>query len=1105
MNGDITTSLVSRSLMHHPNSTKPCASRIASASSSIYKPQHAAAASHSSRKTSSSYRLYTTPKIKSTDQTMSTTTFPKEKTTAPIASQAKPGMRKSTNKVQLHPLKTIRPSSTLENSHTPLCMAGSRPKYAISTGATRKVPIPINKTKESFMELLDRSASTIQKWYRKILKDRQSGFGQLSIQKMSYEEMKESSSYALADSQTSESHDIEAHQRRQKLERLLGSAEKPPIAPSAESHIPCDITATAYSELDTCIQHLDTRNTIESDKVHPLPTLEYIPHHYIDVSSRKSPIQKSHSVYEYEDDFESISTQQMVTSEIDMRFEAVQLDDREREDISKDSEDNHSEDRQIVLPPVSLPEITPPIIPSGNSILHGVDTPIQISGNSCEHSDVTSMPKSPSEYAKHASQTSLSATSSNSTKSYKSQSKQAKYRFDMEYIPAKPQDVNSSEQICQSLPYDDHSNRFNVSIALQPDTHKLIQQPHIIDQKNKTPPTTIYTYTSGSTKSNSTLEDSVVSKRVGRILDLLKTVDDEDKVCSSSAVTCTPNPQSLKAISEFLNDQTMSDPNLAIRNNPVEHTVAIFDGVKSKIMSQQMEIEEKIRMIDLLKKELKKVRDSRTEQDMQQLSPHNIKPNLTDYVFMITSLQKSLKSQLSLQRKEYETIIKRHLAFIDKLLSEKEELSKKCEELAAEVKQMEKQFSNKIKGAEEQQSRDLKKQREMWQAAEKIKRDKWIQDKTKLIKDQTVKGLEPEIQRMISQHKAQVSSIEERYREQLIKEKNMLAENHQRQMEDLRDRSVAERQKACEDEREFCRQRYLKQLERDEMEFQQQKRKICSEFDEQKHNLIESIKEERKLDEQSHRKSIEEIRQKNEEVRASKELALDELAKKHTGEKQFKEKLIKERDTELEMIIQRLESESNSNSSDATRKYRMDMERLKADTADEIKHLRDQHSMALDKVLAAQGTISQLEDHRRNLQKEILKTQHETCTKDAIIRQQKSELARLKVDEQTLMNTIRHEFNEQLDTKDKALHSINEQMRVLQEQTEILRRKYQQELNVVISDKEDTMVHIEERVKQALRQKDDTIKSLRSKQEDLALRNGHLEAMIEKQRQELLL
>jgi 5-azacytidine-induced protein 1 len=44
----------------------------------------------------------------------------------------------------------------------------------------------------------------------------------------------------------------------------------------------------------------------------------------------------------------------------------------------------------------------------------------------------------------------------------------------------------------------------------------------------------------------------------------------------------------------------------------------------------------------------------------------------------------------------------------------------------------------------------LKQQREMWQATEKIKRDKWIQEKTKLIKDQTIQGLEPEIQKLIS-------------------------------------------------------------------------------------------------------------------------------------------------------------------------------------------------------------------------------------------------------------------------------------------------------------------------------------------------------------------
>lgn len=56
----------------------------------------------------------------------------------------------------------------------------------------------------------------------------------------------------------------------------------------------------------------------------------------------------------------------------------------------------------------------------------------------------------------------------------------------------------------------------------------------------------------------------------------------------------------------------------------------------------------------------------------------------------------------------------------------------------------------KTKILDENHARDLRQQRELWAATEKIKRDKWIQEKTKAIKDQTVKGLEPEIQRMLA-------------------------------------------------------------------------------------------------------------------------------------------------------------------------------------------------------------------------------------------------------------------------------------------------------------------------------------------------------------------
>ncbi len=92
--------------------------------------------------------------------------------------------------------------------------------------------------------------------------------------------------------------------------------------------------------------------------------------------------------------------------------------------------------------------------------------------------------------------------------------------------------------------------------------------------------------------------------------------------------------------------------------------------------------------------------------------------------------------------------------------------------------------------------------------------------------------------------------------------------------------------------------------------------------------------------------------------------------------KLFKEKLIKERDAEIEMIIQRLESETNSNQSDVTRRQRMELEKLKADMADEIKNLRDQHSMALDKVISIQNNLGHSEEKNRELQKELLQAQH---------------------------------------------------------------------------------------------------------------------------------
>lgn len=93
-------------------------------------------------------------------------------------------------------------------------------------------------------------------------------------------------------------------------------------------------------------------------------------------------------------------------------------------------------------------------------------------------------------------------------------------------------------------------------------------------------------------------------------------------------------------------------------------------------MQLQMEIDSKRKTIDALKSELSRNKEIAKEE--------------------MTQHQKSLKSQLSLQRKEYETIVKRHLTFIDKLLVEKEEISKKSVELTEKVKNLDTMYQEKV-------------------------------------------------------------------------------------------------------------------------------------------------------------------------------------------------------------------------------------------------------------------------------------------------------------------------------------------------------------------------------------------------------------------------
>lgn len=323
-------------------------------------------------------------------------------------------------------------------------------------------------------------------------------------------------------------------------------------------------------------------------------------------------------------------------------------------------------------------------------------------------------------------------------------------------------------------------------------------------------------------------------KRIHRIMAYLKSAEKE----TGSSVDSHSTSASVSATSGLGLPFDMETANDS--DNASATTETLVAAMKSRLMGQQMEIDEKTRTLVLIKKELKRSREA--------------------HEALVLQHQKDIKSKLALQRKEYEQIIGRHLAFIDKVLAEKQDMSKRCEVLADECKTLEKQFKDKSEHQEEAHARELKQKKDTWESAEKLKRDKWIQEKTKVIKEQTVKGLEPEIQRLIAQHKAQQKRSEEKYKQDLARERDTLIEQHHAQLDQFRDKLAAERRRAAEEERDFARQRYQKQLERDEMEFQQQKRKLLIGFEEQKEHLVQSLKSEKEAEEKSWRKLMDDLK-----------------------------------------------------------------------------------------------------------------------------------------------------------------------------------------------------------------------------------------------------
>ena len=139
---------------------------------------------------------------------------------------------------------------------------------------------------------------------------------------------------------------------------------------------------------------------------------------------------------------------------------------------------------------------------------------------------------------------------------------------------------------------------------------------------------------------------------------------------------------------------------------------------------------------------------------------------------------------------------------IESLLADKQELSQKVEDLIEAVKSREKAIDKQKKVVDDRLAVELKKNKDAWIASEKVRREKWEKEKIHEIRAQTVKGLEPEIQRIVERNKDEIRKIQDHNQTEVRIKREAVMEEYEKRMQELRVKLSNEKEEAIDKERE---------------------------------------------------------------------------------------------------------------------------------------------------------------------------------------------------------------------------------------------------------------------------------------------------------------
>ncbi|XP_044900501.1 centrosomal protein of 131 kDa isoform X4 [Felis catus] len=468
---------------------------------------------------------------------------------------------------------------------------------------------------------------------------------------------------------------------------------------------------------------------------------------------------------------------------------------------------------------------------------------------------------------------------------------------------------------------------------------------------------------------------------------------------------------------------------------PDEGRLEPTSTVSSSVMRLKLEVEEKKQAVGLLQKALVQQRD------------------LT--VRRVKETEKELGRQLRQQRDHYEATIQRHLSFIDQLIEDKKALAERCEAVVAELKQGDQRRRDREAQVQEQHELEIKKLKELMSATEKVRREKWINEKTRKIKEITVRGLEPEIQKLIAKHKQELKKLKGLHEAELLQADARAAQRYGRQVEELREHLEREKEALGQQERERAQQRFEQHVEQEQRALQQQRRRLYGEVAEEKERLGQQAARQRA--------ELEELRQQLEEssaaegraLRAEFEKGREEQERRHqmemkalkdqleverqmweascakkeeawllTRERELREEIRRGRDEEIELVIRRLEADMTRAREESERAAESRVRRIRDKYETELSELEQSERKLQERCAELKGRLGEAEGENLRLQGLVRQKERELADAAAVNEQLVSERS-------GLAEVLRQEFADRLAASEEETRQARAQLEQL--------------------------------------------------------------------------